>query len=84
MAAALTFSCRRCSFVAPWNWNDPGLLSEDPRQRDLGRRCFLPLSNLADQVDQGPVRLAGLWVEARDGVPEVAAVECGVLVDLEY
>jgi hypothetical protein len=33
------------------NGDDPGLLSEDPRQRDLGGRCLLPLSNLADQVD---------------------------------
>jgi hypothetical protein len=65
-----------------WNWDNLGLLSEDPRQRDLGGRCLLPLSNLADQVDQGLVRFAGLWVEARDGVPEVAAGECGVLVDL--
>src|SRR6516225_5564278 len=65
-----------------WNWDDPGLLTEDPRQCDLGRRCLLPLSNLADQVDQGLVRLAGLWVEARDCIPEVVAVECGALVDL--
>src|SRR6516164_6048672 len=65
-----------------WNWDDPGLLTEDPRQCDLGRRCLLPLSNLADQVYQGLVRLAGLWVEARDCIPEVAAVECGVLIDL--
>jgi hypothetical protein len=48
------------------NWDDPGLLPEDPRQCDLGRRCLFPLSNLTDQVDQGLVRPAGLWVEARD------------------
>src|SRR6516165_9462381 len=65
-----------------WNCDDPGLLTEDPRQCDLGRRCLLSLGNLADQVDQGLVRLAGLWVEARDCIPKVAAVECGVLVDL--
>ena len=40
------------------------------------------MSNLADQVDQGLVRLAGLWVEARDSVSEVSAVESRVLVDL--
>ena len=34
-----------------WNWDDPGLLSENPRQRDPGGRCLLPLSNLADQID---------------------------------
>ena len=42
----------------------------------------LPLSNLADYVEHRLVRLAGLWVEARDGVSELAAVECGGLVDL--
>ena len=42
----------------------------------------LPLSNLADYVEHRLVRLAGLWVEARDGVSELTAVECGGLVDL--
>ena len=62
--------------------DDPGLLGEQPGERDLGRRRLLPLGDLAEQVDQGLVRLPGLRREAGDGAAEVGAVELGVLVDL--
>ena len=62
--------------------NDPRLLGEQPGERDLGRRRLLPLRDLAEQIDQGLVRLPGLRREARDDVAEVGAVERRVLVDL--
>jgi hypothetical protein len=49
------------------NRNDPRLLGEEPRERDLGRRRPLPLGGLSEQVDQGLVRLPCLRREARDG-----------------
>src|SRR6185295_4078102 len=62
--------------------HDPGLLGEEPSERDLGGRRALALSDAAEQIDQRPVRLPGLRGEAGDGVAEVGAVERGVLVDL--
>ena len=62
--------------------DDPRLLGEQPGERDLGRRRLLASRDLAEQVDQGLVRLDRLRREARDGVAEVGAVEGRVLVDL--
>src|SRR5436305_5293967 len=62
--------------------HDPGLLGEEPGERDLGGRRALALRDAPEQVDQRPVRLPGLRGEAGDGVAEVGAVERGVLVDL--
>src|SRR5260370_27198582 len=66
----------------PWNRHDPGFLSQKPGQCDLGGRRVLALSDAAEQIDERPVRLAGIGREPRDGVAEVGAVESGVLVDL--
>ena len=65
-----------------WNRDDPRLLSEQPRQRDLGGCRLLPFCDAAEQIDQRLVRLEGLRREAREGAAEVGAVECRVLVDL--
>ena len=46
-----------------------------------GVACFR-CCDLAEQIDQRLVRLAGLRREARDGAAEVGAVERRVLVDL--
>lgn len=62
--------------------DDPGLLGEQPGEGELGGGRVLPLGNLAEQVDEGLVCLAGLGREAGDDVAEVGAVEPGVLVDL--
>src|SRR5208283_349653 len=32
-------------------WNDPGLLGQQPRERDLSRGCLLALRDLAKQID---------------------------------
>ena len=55
--------------------DDPGLLGEQPGERDLGGRRLLPLGDAAEQVDQGLIRLQGLGREARQGAAEVGAVE---------
>src|SRR6185312_758772 len=62
--------------------HDPGLLCEEPGERDLGGRRVLALSDAPEQIDQPLVRLPGLRSEAGDGVAEVGAVEGGALVDL--
>src|SRR5439155_12622063 len=62
--------------------DDPGLLREQPCQRDLsGRRLFL-LRELANHVNYGLVRLAVFRREARNDVAEVVLVELRVVVDL--
>src|SRR6266542_330869 len=66
----------------PRDRHGPRLLRQQPRQRDLrGRRLLLP-RDLAEQIDQGLVRLARLRREARHDVAEVVLVERGLLVDL--
>src|SRR5208282_5232948 len=61
--------------------NDPGLLGEEPGDCDLGGGCVFRGCDLAEQIDQGLVRLAGLRREAGNDVAEVVAVERRVLVD---
>ena len=75
MAAAATFSCKRCSLVVPGMGTIQGFLGEEPGERDLGVRSALALSDGPQQVNQGPVRLAGLRREAGNGVTEIGAVE---------
>src|SRR6185369_8032621 len=62
--------------------NDPRLLREQPRERDLSRRRLLPLSDLAKEIHQGLIRFPSLRRETRDDVAEVGTVERGVFVDL--
>ena len=61
--------------------HDPGLLRQQPGERDLRRRRLLSAAMSAEQIDQRLVCLAGLRREARDDVAEVGAVERRVLVD---
>ena len=55
--------------------DDPRLLREDPRERDLRRRRALPLRDPLEQLDERAVRLARLRVEAGNSGAEVGAVE---------
>src|SRR5262249_43083476 len=64
------------------DWNNPRFLGQQPGERDLGRRRLLPLGDLAEQINQGLIRLPSLRREARDDVAKVGTVECRVFVDL--
>ena len=55
--------------------NDPRLLREQPRERDLRRRRFFPLRDLVKQIDQCLVGLAIFRREAGQRVAEVAAAK---------
>ena len=57
--------------------NDPGLLREQPGERDLGGGGFLALRDV-QQIDEGLVGLAGFRREAGEGAAEVGA--CRTLV----
>lgn len=54
-----------------WNGNNPGLLSQQPGDRNLSLCRILPFGDAAEQIDQRLVRLPRLGREARDGVAEV-------------
>ena len=43
------------------NGNDPRLLREQPRERDLSRRRLLAVRDRLQQVDDRLIRLACLW-----------------------
>src|SRR6266480_1060326 len=64
------------------DWNNPRLLSEQPRERDLRGCRLLPFCELRQPVDKREIRLAVLGREAWDHVAKIGAVECRVLVDL--
>ena len=66
----------------PWDWDNPGLLGEQPGKRDLSGRGLLSLRDLAQQIDQGLVGLAVVCAEPRYSVAEVGAVELGLSVNL--
>src|SRR5262249_27355853 len=65
-----------------WDGDDPRLLGQQPRERDLSGRRLLPCRYLRQQIDLGLVRPAILQSETRDGIAEVGAAQFGVLVDL--
>jgi hypothetical protein len=65
-----------------WDGDDPWLLGQQPRERDLSGRRLLPCRYPRQQIDQGLVRSAVLRSEARDGIAEVGAAQLGVLIDL--
>src|SRR6266568_3213951 len=54
---------------------DPGLLSQNPRERDLSRSRILLLRKTADQIYERLVRLAIFFIETWHGVAEVVRVE---------
>ena len=62
--------------------NDPRLLREQPRQRELRGGRLLPSCYPGHPIHQRPIRLAILGREAREAVAEVGAVERRVLVEL--
>ena len=68
-------------FRGAWEGNDPWLLREQPRERDLSRRRLLPFSDRTNEVDHRLIRFASFRREARDDVSEVGVVERGLLVD---
>src|SRR6516162_9764041 len=65
-----------------WDGDDPWLLGQQPRERDLSGRRLLPGRYPRQEIDQGLVRSAILRSETRDGIAEVGAAQFGVLVDL--
>src|SRR5271165_2960261 len=62
--------------------DDPRLLGEQPRQRDLCGRGVLAGGDLAEQIDERLVRCAGLRGETGQPITEVRAVKRRVCVDL--
>src|SRR5262245_2379229 len=62
--------------------DDPRLLREQPRERDLRGRCLLARGERLQPLNEGEVRLAVLRREARDDVPEVRLLERRLIVDL--
>src|SRR5690348_8681217 len=63
------------------NRNDPRLLGKQPRNRDLRGSSFLLCRNLAKHIHQSLVRFAILFVEPRNDITEIGAIELCVLVD---
>ena len=64
------------------DWNHRRLLGENPGERDLRGRRFLPFGNLAERIHQGLIRFAVLLREARDDIAEISLIELGFFVDL--
>src|ERR1700676_1497029 len=64
-----------------WDRNHPRLLRQQPRERDLSRRRFLPFCDAAEQINEGLIRLESLRREARQGTAEVGAVELRIFFD---
>src|SRR5688572_8028385 len=70
------------NFRRAWDGNDPRLLSEQPRERDLRRRRLLPFRDRLCQIDDDLIRFTSFGCEAGNDVAEVRTVEGRVLVDL--
>src|SRR5579863_4913046 len=66
----------------PRDRNNPRLLREQPRERDLSRRHLLPLRDVGNQINHGLIRFSSFWRKSRDDVAEIAAIELRILVDL--
>src|SRR2546423_13647414 len=64
------------------DWHNPGLLRQQPGERDLCGRCLFSFGNLRKQIDEGLVCFPSLWRKAWDDVAEVLTVERSVLIDL--
>src|SRR5580658_7017573 len=65
----------------PGDRHDPGLLSKQPRKRNLCGRCSFCATNLFQEFDQRPVRLARIRCKSWQGAAIVAADKGGGLVD---
>ncbi len=81
-ATAPMFSSRRCSFVVPGIGTIHGFWASSQASAIWAGVAFFSAAILAEQIDQGLIRLQRLRREARQGAAEVGAVEGGVLVDL--
>src|SRR5205823_13768908 len=68
----------------PWDRDDPGLLRQQPRERDLRGPRLLPLGEGGQPLDEREIRFPVLGGEARDDVAKVGTVACGRLVDLPF
>jgi len=55
------------------------LLGQQPRERDLGRCCFLSFCDSAEKINQGLIRLERLRREAGESASKIGAVEGRVL-----
>src|ERR1700761_8108424 len=60
---------------------DPRFFSQQPGERDLGRRYLLLLCERRDHIHQSLILLAILFAEPRNTVPEIAAVELCLRID---
>src|ERR1700733_8088714 len=65
-----------------WDRNKPGLLGQQPGERDLSQCRLLSFRDTVEQMNQGLICFERFRSEARQGTAEVGAVEGGVLVDL--
>ena len=63
------------------NRHDPGLLRQNPRERDLSRSRILLLGKTADQIYERLVRLAIFLIETRHSVAEVARIKLCLFCD---
>ena len=59
----------------------PGLLGQEPRQRDLGARHAFAVADFAHHVDNALIGLARLLREARQRIAEVAFIEMRLVID---
>src|SRR5258708_39153000 len=58
-----------------WDGNDPGLLGQQPGDRDLRGCRILPCGDAAEQTDHRLVGFPVLWSEAWESATKVCAVE---------
>jgi hypothetical protein len=63
------------------NWNNPGLLSQQPRERDSSRCRLLTFCDSGDQLDQRLICFPRLRQKAGDTVSQICAGEYRFLVD---
>ncbi len=60
------------------NGNDPGLLRQQPGERDLGRRRLFSRGDRGEKIDQRLIGLERLGREARQRAAEIVAAETGL------
>ena len=63
------------------DWNNPRLLSKQITKSNLRGCGLFPLGDLAEQINERPVRLSSFGREPRDDVPEVFIIKFRSLVD---
>src|SRR4051794_9379803 len=64
------------------NGNNPWLLRQQPRERNLRWCCVLLLSKRCNQIYEGLIRPPILLLKARNVATKIAVVELGVCCDL--